>query len=313
MQKIFLLMLTLLLTYPSMAFASLTERPITIIVPSKEGGATDILAELFVKYAKKYWPECQFSIKTVPGSGGQKGFEEIAQSDHSGYTMGLVFTPQLVSHIVSKRARYSFKDFHFIGGGVQDPVLIVVPSTSPIQNLKDFVAHAKKKQLRVSVNSIGSDDFIAAKIFEDKASVYFNLLSSKGSVEQKDLVVSGQVAAAFMNISQVHAAQETGGIRMLAVLQPNRLPSLKHVPTAKEEGYAIEMMSTRGFALPSKVDAKIQAQFDTLLTKIHDDPDFILECEKRAFIPLLHDSKDYTHYLQQLLSQTQKLHKEYPW
>ena len=108
--------------------------PLTIIVPSKAGGSTDTTARLFIKTAEKYWSGAEFVVKNVGGSGGQKGFEEIAAAKPDGQTIGMVFTTQVVAHVVSKRARYTMDSFHVMGNIADDPEIVVVPAASPIKD-----------------------------------------------------------------------------------------------------------------------------------------------------------------------------------
>ena len=83
---------------PSIANAAdYPSKPISIVVPSKAGGSTDSTARMFAELAEKNNPGFEFVIKNVPGSGGQKGFEQIARAKADGYTIGLNFTPQLVA------------------------------------------------------------------------------------------------------------------------------------------------------------------------------------------------------------------------
>ncbi len=313
MKRLFGLLLVTLLVVPSYAQAKFPQKPITIVVPSKAGGSTDTTARIFINVAQKHWPEANFVVKTVPGSGGQKGFEEIARAKPDGHTIGMVFTTQLVAHVVAKRARYTLDSFHFMGNTVDDPVLIVVPMESPIKDLKGFVEAAKAKQLTVAVNGIGSDDFIAAKSFEQTAGVNFNLLPTKGSTEQKALILGNHGDAAFMNLSQMYSSHKSGKARVLALLTKERVALLEDVPTATEQGYAVELTATRGFAMPVKVDPAIRAQFDDLLAKVNADPDYIADCNKNNFSRLPMSGPDYLTYLQGLQKQTQVFYDANPW
>lgn len=313
MKKLLMLVLAVALMVPSFAMAAFPEKPITIVVPSKAGGSTDTTARIFINAAKKYWPEASFVVKNVPGSGGQKGFEDTARAKADGYTLGMVFTTQLVAHIVSERARYTLDSFHIVGNTVDDPVLIVVPAESPIKNVNDFIAAAKANQLTVAVNGIGSDDFIAAKAFEGKTGTEFNMLPTKGSTEQKALILGNHCDAAFMNLSQMYAAHKTGTARVIALLTDKRSDVLADVPTAVEQGAEVFMTATRGFVLRSNVDAEIAAKYDDLLAKINADPDYIADCQKNTFSRLPMSGPDYLAYLKALQAQTQEFYNANPW
>ncbi|HHS89369.1 MAG TPA: tripartite tricarboxylate transporter substrate binding protein, partial [Rhodobacteraceae bacterium] len=223
LKRTFLAGAIMLLGLATGAFAAeYPTQSVTIIVPSKAGGSTDRTARLFTEIAEKNYDGFEFVINNIPGSGGQKGFEAIARAEPDGYTIGLVFTPQLVAHIVSGRAGYTLDSFHIMGNTAQDPAIVVVPKDSAIMNMQDLADAAKAGALTVAVNGIGSDDFLAAKSFESKAGVEFNLLPTKGSTEQKAAILGGHVDAAFMNLSQMIKQHAAGDARIIALLTEER-------------------------------------------------------------------------------------------
>jgi len=301
------------LIIPISSLAAYPEKPIKIIVPSKAGGSTDTTARLFIKSAKKYWPNAEFVIKNTGGSGGQKGFEEIARAKPNGYTIGMVFTTQVVAHVVSKRARYTLDSFHIIGNSMQDPLIIGVPAESPIKNLKEFMAAAKAKSLTAAVNGIGSDDFVAAKKFEQQTGVTFNLMPTKGSTEQKAMILGGHIDASFMNLSQLQGQHKAGTARIIAILADKRSDILPDVKTAAEQGYPVSMTATRGFVAPAKVDKKILAKLDDLVSKVNKDPDFAAACDKAVLFRLPMTGPEYLDYLTKLQAETQKFYDMNPW
>ncbi len=313
MRKILFFAVIMAFVMPLCALAAYPEKPIHIIVPSKAGGSTDTSARLFIKAAKNYWPKAEFVIKNVGGSGGLKGFEEIARAKPDGYTIGMMFTTQFVAHIVSKRAHYTLDSFHIMGNAMQDPLIVAVPEKSPIKNLKEFIAAAKAKSLTAAVNGIGSDDFVAAKKFEQQTGVQFNLLPTKGSTEQKAMILGGHIDASFMNLSQLQAQHKAGKARIIAILADERSNILPDVKTAKEQGYPVSMTATRGFVAPAKVDKKILAKLDDLLQKVNKDPGFIADTDKAVMFRLPMTGPEYRAYLVQLQAETQKFYDQNPW
>jgi len=313
MRKILMLAIIAALVFPFSSLAAYPEKPIKVVVPSKAGGSTDTTARLFIKSAKKYWPNAEFVIKNIGGSGGQKGFEEIARAKPNGYTIGMVFTTQVVAHIVSKRARYTLDSFHIIGNSMQDPLIIGVPEKSPIKNLKEFMAAAKAKSLTAAVNGIGSDDFVAAKKFEQQTGVTFNLMPTKGSTEQKAMILGGHIDASFMNLSQLQAQHKAGKARIIAILADKRSDILPDVKTAAEQGYPVSMTATRGFVAPAKVDKKILAKLDDLVAKVNKDPEFAAACDKAVLFRLPMTGPEYLDYLTKLQAETQKFYDMNPW
>lgn len=313
MRKLLLLAMALSFVLPLYAQAEYPSKPITIVVPSKAGGSTDTSARLFINAAKNYWPEANFVVQNVPGSGGQKGFETIARAKTDGHTIGMIFTTQVVAHVVSKRARYTLDSFHIIGNSVEDPLIIAVPKDSPITDLASFIAAAKAKPLTAAVNGIGSDDFVAAKKFERDTGVEFNLLPTKGSTEQKSLILGGHADASFMNLSQMHAQHKAGTARIIALLADERSEVLPDLKTAKEQGFPVSMTATRGFAAPAGIDKEILAKLDDLLVKVNSDAGYIADCKKNVHSRLPMSGAQYRNYLVELQAETQSFYDKNPW
>ncbi|PLX36933.1 MAG: tripartite tricarboxylate transporter substrate binding protein [Hyphomicrobiales bacterium] len=296
-----------------MAADGYPDHAITIIVPSKAGGSTDTTARIFSEIAESKFEGFEFVINNMGGSGGQKGFEAIARAEPDGYTIGMNFTPQLVAHIVSKRADYTLDSFHVMGNVAQDPGIVVVPKDSAIKNLTDLAEAAKGGALTVSVNGIGSDDFLAAKSFEKQAGVTFNLLPTKGSTEQKAGILGAHVDAAFMNLSQMIAQHNAGDAHIIALLTEERAPAADQVPTAKEQGFETYMTATRGFVAPAAVDGAILEKLDSILATVVADPAF-QEKTKASKIDLLPmNGPDYAAYLAKLQASTQEVYDAAPW
>ncbi|PID75176.1 MAG: hypothetical protein CSA20_06930 [Deltaproteobacteria bacterium] len=314
MKKILAVLLLVFFAVPTIVSASsYPSKPIKIIVPSKAGGSTDTTARLFVKTAKKYLEGADFIIKNVPGSGGQKGFEEIARAKPDGHTIGMIFTTQIVAHIVAKRARYTLDSFHIIANMMQDPLIIAVPAKSEITNLDQFIAAAKAKQLTVAVNGIGSDDFIAAKKFENLTGVTFNLMPTKGSTEQKAAILGGHIDASFMNLTQMHAQHKAGTARVIALMDAKRSDILPDVPTAVEQGYDVSMTATRGFVAPAGVAKEKIEVLDKLVADVMNDEEFIAACAKDVMILYPLSGPKYLDYLVKLQAETQKFYDSTPW
>jgi len=313
MRKIISIVLLFSTVLAGIALAEYPSRTVKLIVPSKAGGSTDTTARLFAQTAKKYWKNIDFIIVDKPGSGGLMGFNAEARSKPDGYTFGLMFTPQIVAHIVAKRARYTLDSFKVIGNIAEDPEIVVVNSASSIKNLDDLVKAAKAKRLTVAVNGIGSDDFLAAKNFEELTGVKFNLMPTKGSTEEKAAILGNHIAAAFMNLSQMLAQHKAGKVRIIAIMSKKRADVAKDIKTSAEQGYPVYMTATRGMVINAKVKKDIADKIIDLYTKVVNDKDFQAKC-KKAFIfldPM--DSKTYRAYLEQLQKDTQKVYDKSPW
>ncbi len=225
----------------------------------------------------------------------------------------MMFTPQFVAHIVSKKAKYTLDTFKIVGNIAEDPGIVVVNASSPVKTLDDLVAAAKAKKLTAAVNGIGSDDFLAAKSFESETGVKFNLLPTKGSTEQKAAVLGNHVDVAFMNLSQMLANHKAGKARIIAILSKKRASIAPDIKTAVEQHYNVLMTATRGMVIRADVNKKIADKIIDLYTKVMNDAGFRAKAKKSFIFLDPMDSKTYRTYLENLQKITQKVYDKSPW
>ena len=303
----------LTLAVATTAMADYPSKTIKLVVPSKAGGSTDTTARLFIDTAKKYWKDSDFIVVNKPGAGGLIGFSYEQRQKADGYTLGLMFTPQFVAHIVSKKAKYTLDSFNIIGNIAQDPGIVVVNADSSIKSLDDLVEVAKTKKITAAVNGIGSDDFLAVKQFEEKTGVSFNLLPTKGSTEQKTAILGNHVEVSFMNLSQMLSNHNAGKVRIIAILDDKRASVAPEIKTSVEQNYDVKMTATRGLVISSKVKKEVADKITDLYTKVINDPAF-QEKAKKSFIFLNpRTGSEYKSYLQSLQNDTQKVFDKTPW
>ena len=304
-------LLTLAIT--TTAMADYPSKTIKLVVPSKAGGSTDTTARLFIDTAKKYWKDSDFIVVNKPGAGGLIGFSYEQRQKADGYTFGLMFTPQFVAHIVSKKAKYTLDSFNIIGNIAQDPGIVVVNADSSIKSLDDLVEAAKAKKITAAVNGIGSDDFLAVKQFEEKTGVSFNLLPTKGSTEQKTAILGNHVEVSFMNLSQMLSNHNAGKVRIIAILDDKRASVAPEIKTSVEQNYDVKMTATRGLVVSSKVKKEVADKITDLYTKVINDPAFQEKAAKSFIFLNPRTGSEYKSYLQGLQNDTQKVFDKTPW
>lgn len=295
------------------SMAAYPSKTIKLVVPSKAGGSTDTSARLFIDTAKKYWEGADFIVVNKPGAGGLIGFSYEQRQKADGYTIGLMFTPQFVAHIVSGKAKYTIDSFNVIGNIAQDPGIVVVNSASSIKTLDDLVKVAKAKKITATVNGIGSDDFLAAKQFEEKTGVSFNLLPTKGSTEQKTAILGNHVEVAFMNLSQMLANHKAGKVRIIAILDTKRAAVAQDIPTSVEQNYDVLMTATRGLIIRKEVKKEIADKISDLYTKVINDKGFQEKAAKSFIFLDPRPGAQYAKYLKGLQADTQKVFDKTPW
>ena len=281
--------LAVLLLLPMLAFATYPERQITLIVAYPPGGGTDIVARALAPYVEKYLGGgAKIVVVNRAGAGGEVGFAALANSPADGYTIGFVNTPPLLTIPIERQAQFHWQRYDYIGNIIDDPCNFSVHAETPIRNLAELAAYAKAQpgEVTVGTTGIGSDDHIAMLKFERAAGVKLRHIPFKGSADVRAAIAGRQIMVAAINIGEALQYQKGGTpLRNLVQMSPARTNLAPELPTAREQGYDIEMSSLRGMAAPKGLPADIRERLVAAVERAAADPDFQAQAVK-FFAPL---------------------------
>ena len=279
----------LLALAPVSGMAAYPERPITLIVAYPPGGGTDIVARALAPYVEKYLGGgAKIVVVNRAGAGGEVGFAALANSSADGYTIGFVNTPPLLTIPIERQAQFHWQRYDYIGNIIDDPCNFSVHAETPIRNLAELAAYAKAQpgEVTVGTTGIGSDDHIAMLKFERAAGVKLRHIPFKGSADVRAAIAGRQIMVAAINIGEALQYQKGGTpLRNLVQMSPARTNLAPELPTAREQGYDIEMSSLRGMAAPKGLPADIRERLVAAVERAAADPDFQAQAVK-FFAPL---------------------------
>jgi tripartite-type tricarboxylate transporter receptor subunit TctC len=300
------------------ASAAWPDKPITMVVAYSPGGGTDLIARAVQPYLEKYLGGgAKVVIVHRPGAGGEIGFAAIANAAPDGYTIGFVNTPPLMTIPIERTAQFGGPQrFELLGNLIDDPCNFAVHAESEIRNLKDLAAYARANPGRVTVGSsgIGSDDHLLMLLFERAAGVKMTHVPFKGSADVRAALQSRQITVAAINIGEALQAVRGGApMRNIGQFSPARTNLAPDLPTAREQGFDIELSSLRGMAAPKGLPPEIRERLVKAVASAAADPEFQAQATK-FFAPLRFLSPgEFARVIQEADVQFKQLWKELPW
>jgi tripartite-type tricarboxylate transporter receptor subunit TctC len=307
----------LLLAGAAAAHAAYPEQPIRMIVGYAPGGGTDLTARVIAPYLEKYLGNnARIVVMNKPGAGGGIAFAELANSPADGYTIGFINTPNVLTIPIERKSNFHWTAFDLLGNVIDDPGNFSVRNDTPIHDLKELVAYAKANPGKVSYGTtgIGSDDHLAAMLFERAAGVKLTHVPFKGASEVHNGVVGGQIFMASMNIGEALGYEKGGSpLRNLGQMSGARTNLAPNLPTFKEQGFDIVMASLRGIAAPKGLPPAIREQLVKAVEKAANDPEFQAKAAN-YFAPLRYlPPAKYEAELKTTEAGFKQLWKEMPW
>jgi len=275
---------------PAVAGAQYPERVISVIVAYSPGGGTDLVARAIAPYIEKnLGVGAKLAIVNRAGAGGEIGMAALANAPPDGYTIGFVNTPPLLTIPIERAAQFGGPArFELLGNIIDDPCNFAVHADSEIRDLKQLAAYARANPGKVTVGStgIGSDDHLVMLMFERAAGVKMIHVPFKGTADTRAALQAKQIMVAAMNVGE--SLQNIKGgtpMRNIGQFSPARSNLAPDLPTAREQGYDIELSALRGMAAPKGLPADIRERLVKAVAAAAADPEFQAQAT-RLFAPL---------------------------
>jgi len=300
------------------ANAAYPDKPITMIVAYSPGGGTDLIARAIAPYIEKYLGGgARIVIVHRPGAGGEIGFAALANAPADGYTIGFVNTPPLITVPIERSAQFGGPQrFDLLGNVIDDPCNFSVHSDAPFRNLKELAEFAKANPGKVTVGSsgIGSDDHLVMLMFERAAGVKMTHVPFKGAADVRTALLSKQITVGAINIGEAVQSIKGGApMRNIGQFAPARATVAPELPTAREQGYDIELSSLRGMAAPRGLPPEIRERLVKAVAAAAADPEFQAKATS-VFAPLRYLSPaEFDRVIREAEVGFRQLWKELPW
>jgi len=215
-------------------------KTIRLVVPFPPAGATDILSRDLMQRVSARLGQ-QVVVDNRPGAGGTIGSDLVAKSAPDGYTLlmattsthsiGPTLTPKLPYDVV--------RDFAPVSLIALSTNLLVVPSSLPVNSVKDLVALAKAKpgQLNFGSSGTGTIVHLSGEMFRFRTGTDIVHVPYKGTQLVIPDLISGQISMLFDNIVSAQANLKTGRLKAIGISSLKRSPLMPEVPTIAESGY----------------------------------------------------------------------------
>ena len=251
------------------------KKQIELVVPFTAGGTTDNIARLIAQRFTESWG-ATVVVNNRPGSGGTIATGIVAKAPPDGYTLlvttiGFAITPGL-----QKLPYDPIKDFAPITELASLPLMLVVHSSMPVNNLREFIALAKSKPggLDYASAGIGTSPHLAGEMFKSMAGIELVHVPFKGNAEVANAILGGHVKVYFSLVPASLQYVKNGTLRVLAVTTEKRLPYMPDVPTIAELGFpGYEISSWQGVFAPGGTPPDIIAKINAELVRMLNTPD----------------------------------------
>jgi len=236
-------------------------KPIRLVVPFAPGGSSSLVARSVAAEMEKGLGQ-SIVIENKGGGGGNVAMNDVAHSDPDGYSLIIGHVGSLaMTPFMSENLGYDVnRDFVPVSLLAKVPNIFVVHSSVPAQDLREFVALAKKEPGKLNYGSAGngSAGHLAMEYLKLVAGIDLQHVPYKGTGPNLVDLVAGRTQATSAGTPPLMPHVKSGKLRVIAVGTAHRLPSLPDVRTVAEQGYpGFETSQWYGLNAPAKTPPAI--------------------------------------------------------
>jgi tripartite-type tricarboxylate transporter receptor subunit TctC len=297
----------------ALAQAAYPSKPIRYIVPVAAGGGSDMVGRTITERWGRVLNQ-SFIVDNQSGGGGVIAAQSTARAAPDGYTLMQGYVATHGTSPATRKLPYdAIKDFTPIGMIGATPNVLVVNSSLPVKNLKEFLDYLKKNPGKVSYGSAGPGSLthLTGELFKQATNSFMVHIPYRGIAPAINDLIGGQTQAMFPGLAAALPYINSGRMRALAVTGKKRHPLLKDVPTMEESGFkGFDAVQWYGVVGPAKMPRDIVQTLSTSLSQVLAQPDLKTKLSSEAIELVQMTPEFFGAFMQIDIARWTKLAKE---
>ena len=272
---------------PALAQSDYPSRPIRLIVGFAAGGGNDIFARLVAEKASSILGQ-SIVVENRPGAGGRLSAEFVSNQPADGYTLlvGASGAMSIAAAIYPDLKYHPTKTLTPLAMIGSFPLIMVIGTDNPSNNVKEFVEWAKQHPDKVNYAATSPAFILPSEQLKLKAGMPGVMIPYKGSNEMIFSVIEGQTAFAIADGPPTVPQVKAGKVKALAVTGSERSSELPDTPSMAEAGFpGVDVQLWSGIFAPAGIPAPIAAKLEKAFNEAIHDPGVSAKLKNMAVDP----------------------------
>ena len=298
---------------PTLAGPAYPNKAFDLIAPAGAGGGWDTTARMTARaLGEEKLVTVPISVINMAGGSGAVGIAHMITRRKGDTHVMAVMGSALTGTLARRAVPYTFGDVTPIAAITGDYNVIVVRKDSTFNNLRVLVDVFKRDAGLITVaggSAPGSLDHLAFAVMAkqqgvDATKVRYVPFGDGASAMAS--ILGGQVTVLSTSLSETLANIESGQVRVLAILAPERLSgSLKDIPTAREQGIDFVFLNWRGFYMPPDMPADVVKFWEETIQKMVKTKTWAKILDETRWTPFVLTGERMRRFIDGDLTQTQ--------
>lgn len=289
------------LALPQLALAqSYPARSMRYIVPVAAGGGSDMIARVVTERWGKLLNQ-NFVVDNQSGGGGVVACQLTARAPADGYTLLQGYVATHGTTPATRRVNYdAVTDFTPIGMIGATPNVLVVNSSVPVKDIKEFIDYVKRQPGKLSYGSAGQGSLthLTMELLKQETGMFLLHIPYRGVAPAMNDLLGGQTQAVFPGLAAALPHLRSGRMRALAVTGKQRSPQLKDVPTMEEVGFkGFDAMQWYGVVGPAGMPPDIVRRLNETQVAVLKAPELAEKLAGEAVEPWPMSPEQFGQYI----------------
>jgi tripartite-type tricarboxylate transporter receptor subunit TctC len=215
-------------------------RSIRMLVGFPAGGPSDVPARIIGEKLRVALGQ-PVVIENKTGAAGMIALADMLTQPRDGHTLLLCSYIDPTNAHLYKKVSYRIEDLAPVTMVAKAYYAFVVPTSSPANSMKEFIAHAKSKPGELNYGKVGTGSVteILPKQLERDTGIKMTGVTFRGTGPAIQEILAGRLDFAVSPLSVAMPLYADKKIKIIGMTSPERLPIAPDVPTVKEQGVNI--------------------------------------------------------------------------
>ena len=250
-------------------------KPITYVQHNEPGSGGDINARTVARLAE-YYLGVPINFVTRPGGNGADAINFAFRQPRDGYTI-MHWTASHSGYFNMPGYPATADDFDYIINFLDVAYILAVNTSSPIQNIEEFVQYARENPGAISISGsrIGSIHHQNLFALTAEADIDVTYVPQQGGAAALAAALGGHVTGLVYRPADMLEYVKDGSLRPLVIFDTKRDPEYPDTPTIAEAGFEMQpLLQKNGLMIPKGVPENRKQIIYDAFYKAMDEPEW---------------------------------------
>ena len=280
-------------------------KPITILVGSSPGSATDLAARFAASILQEKY-KVPTIVENKSGASGVIAMSSVASAKPDGYTLQL---GGLGHNVIPPVTRTNLplnipKEIIPIAQAAEFINILLVPEEHPANSIPELIEYLKQTEglPLYGTNGVGSSSHMTSELFSLHTGIEFEPVHYRATNDALLGAVNGDLDFIFMNIPPALPLIESGRLKTLAVTSKYPARQFPDAPTMEEQGVeGFDVTSWLGVYGPAGMPQELIDELSEVLVDGFSSPEYKEKMINAGFEPKARHAKEFAEHNSQEL------------